>query len=414
MRALLLLGLMAGCSIPTETFIGFPCAALTCGDNSTCVETAGVAACACNEGFQDNDGDGACSENCDAFACDTRKTCDDATGTARCVCAAGFQDNDGNGECAFACSALNCGVGGTCNDSTGTATCGCALGYQDNDGDGECAPSCDSTTCGASKGCNDSSGVAQCVCAAGLQDNDNNGTCTPSCASLTCGTNTAGCSDSSGTAYCNCTGNFVDFDGDGNCTATCGSNLINSTVTGGTATVVSIDTTSPYSSVSYIGGSCSSHRDATGSICDNAPHTNSPKLYSDVPGTETSGARFRSNNSLAGEGVLVIDAGSSVTFNAVQIYQFFRRYGGQTRNKTQQVRFSRHASTTSAPAYNDAGWIPLTAGFDTLSNGVDSSNVISLPWTVSVAPVATRYLRVEVKNAQYSTAIRNVKMFLCQ
>lgn len=393
---LLMLGLSVGaCSIPTETFIPLACTMAMCGENATCHEEGSAAVCVCDPGFQDHDNNNSCTPTCAEMTCGSKMSCQDSSGTAACVCNAGFQDNDGDGSCTFACSLTSCAAGGTCSDSSGTATCGCALGYQDNDGDKMCAPSCALADC-TNSGCDDSSGEALCVCG------------------LACGTNAA-CVVRNNVAACECTGTYVDFDKDGNCTAQCGSNLLNGTLTGGTATVTSLAVTGNYQNHSaYVGADCNGHRDASGALCDPAPYANSAKAIQDSS-RAWSGPRWTSFNQTGGTGVMVIDAGSSITFNTLQLYQHFRYYGGLGNSRTSAVRYSVHASTTTAPSATDSGWVTLSTGFDAVPTAEEVDNVISKPGIWSGTNQTSRFIRVEVQgNQSYRAGFRGVKGFLCQ
>ncbi|MCC6337970.1 MAG: hypothetical protein IT380_28755 [Myxococcales bacterium] len=240
--------------------------ATTCSDHGTCGDGSGAATCtcttaysgptcaACATGYQDNDGDGACTAACQSSSCGTHGSCADSTGTTVCTCApgyagalcnacaTGFQDNDGDGACTAACQSSSCSAHGSCTDSTGTTVCTCAAGYagalcntcamgfQDRDGDGACAPACASSSCPANATCDDATGAVVCTCtaaytgtgctacAAGYQDNDLNGSCLPTCASasLACAPRAA-CSDLSGEARCGCMAGYAGSDGGVGC-----------------------------------------------------------------------------------------------------------------------------------------------------------------------------------------------------
>ncbi|MEZ4459215.1 MAG: hypothetical protein R3E66_05730 [bacterium] len=178
---------------------------------------------ACATGFQDKDGDGLCEPDCAnaGLDCGANGACSDDGGIALCVCNMayagancdacdeGYQDQDGDGTCLQDCatSGLDCNSG-TCLIRQGAPTCDCpegsggddcsqcGAGYQDNDGDGVCAPTCATSTidCGANGVCSDTSGTPACTCAVGyagefcdecgpgLQDDDGNGVCSPACA----------------------------------------------------------------------------------------------------------------------------------------------------------------------------------------------------------------------------------------
>ncbi len=150
----------AGPQVPIE--LGCDDPDFSCGDNGTCIEVGGQASCECFAGYS--------GVNCQR-------------------CASGFQDNDGDGTCEENCAtaALDCGHHGACSDTGGTAQCACDTGYS-------------GTTCQS--------------CATGYQDNDGDGACKPNCAtaSLSCGTNEA-CVDTSGTAKCECKSGYVVYQG---------------------------------------------------------------------------------------------------------------------------------------------------------------------------------------------------------
>jgi len=171
----------------------------TCSDASgsfTCTCLTGYTGAACNacaSGYQDRDGDGSCLANCAtaALSCSGHASCVDTSGAAICSCAAGYtgsackscasgyQDNDGNGSCTANCEtvALSCVPNSGCTDASGTAMCACNVGY---------------------------TGVSCTKCTTGYQDNDNNGTCTQDCTAAPACTGALTCSDTSGTATCSC------------------------------------------------------------------------------------------------------------------------------------------------------------------------------------------------------------------
>lgn len=316
---------------------------------------------------------------------------------------------------ALACSTMTCGEGSTCQETGGVATCVCDPGFQDKDGDGTCSANCDEMTCGSRMSCDDSSGTASCICNAGFQDDDKDGACAaspPEQCALACGTN-AVCLVRNGVGACECTGAFVDFDGDGHCTSTCGANLLNGTLTGGSASVVSMLPTGGYNNRSYVGNTCDGHPDTSGILCDNGPSAGSPMAFEDT--YPRAGARFYAYNSSSGTGIVVIDAGSSITFNTLEMFQHFRPYGGLGNSRAVQFRFSIHASTTTAPAGDDAGWVTL-ADFDSMPGAVKVGTRITKPGIWSGANQTSRFVRVEVKGdgGTYRTGYRAVKGFLCQ
>lgn len=195
-----------------------------------------------------------------------RGECSDEDGTATCVCssengysdegyvaasgdphcrscAAGYQDNDGDGTCREDCSSFDCTSlygenSGPCDDSSGVPVCDCLSGYVLVDE--RCEPTCaatgvDAIACSADKHlvCDDNSGTqkAQCVCAGGYQNNDNKSdisgdpVCQENCATYTaqtlgktCAEATQDanrvCSDSDGSAGCDgCQGGYALKDG---------------------------------------------------------------------------------------------------------------------------------------------------------------------------------------------------------
>jgi hypothetical protein len=251
-------------------------AALDCSGHGVCLDATGEAACSCDvgysgvrcedcaDGFQDEDGDGACAPTCAtaALRCLPRAHCSEASGDALCVCDVGqagpdcaacdtgYQDKDGDGACQPTCltAGLACGYG-SCSDASGTAQCSCepgyaapdctscADGYQDNDHPGICAPSCALAGLDCSHGsCSDAGGTAQCACEPGYaapdctscddgyQDNGHHGTCAPTCDTVaySC-SDLGGCDDSDGTAHCLCSPGYQDHDGTGTCLPTCAS-----------------------------------------------------------------------------------------------------------------------------------------------------------------------------------------------
>jgi len=99
----------------------------------------------CAIAYQDNDKNGSCLPNClnADLECGAHGDCEDDSGLALCkcyqgyagnscqYCASGYQDNDDNGSCLENCplADLDCGQHGECNDSSGLAVCDCDLGY---------------------------------------------------------------------------------------------------------------------------------------------------------------------------------------------------------------------------------------------------------------------------------------------
>jgi hypothetical protein len=139
-----------------------------CQPGGTCVDEALRDSCACSqghtgqtcarcdEGYQDNDGDGRCSPLCATagLACGAHQTCVDASGSATCVCArgyvgtacencdTGFIDRSGDGNCvAVTCAAalVTCSGHASCVDRTYPPACRCDIGWSGASCDA-CAP----------------------------------------------------------------------------------------------------------------------------------------------------------------------------------------------------------------------------------------------------------------------------------
>jgi len=115
-----------------------------------CDEGWGGDACErCADDWQDNDGDGVCEPGCGAAVidCGEHGFCIDSSGQVECRCATGhageicdecaegYQDNDGDGACEIGCDLFGgaCGVHGHCDDSTGAAMCVCDEGHTGDD-----------------------------------------------------------------------------------------------------------------------------------------------------------------------------------------------------------------------------------------------------------------------------------------
>ncbi|MFH2009232.1 MAG: clostripain-related cysteine peptidase [bacterium] len=137
------------------------------GDDGVCACDPGYAgdACeGCDDGYQDHDGDGDCAPGCETvdLDCPLHMSCDDSSGEAGCVCDPGYagqtceacddgyQDHDGDGGCRADCAtaAYDCSGHGACDDSSGEPLCLCDLGYEP-DGQGRCELVDTDGTCGA-------------------------------------------------------------------------------------------------------------------------------------------------------------------------------------------------------------------------------------------------------------------------
>ena len=203
------LALAAACGgSSSEEDAPLTCDDISCGAHGSCIMWEEAPACICEKGYS-------------GYRCgDCAPGFDPAEG-GLCVirCEEGQQDNDGDGVCADDCahSGLECGPGAQCSDASGQAECVCAEGYQDNDEDGTCQPACASDSCGEHASCDDTSGTIQCACDTGYQDNDGDGLCAPDCttAALDCAASDphSECTDVSGTALCGCIQGFVPYQG---------------------------------------------------------------------------------------------------------------------------------------------------------------------------------------------------------
>ena len=156
-----MLGVLACGSDVSEPPVAEDCSAANCGDHGSCdIETsacvcdtgyAGNDCQSCDDGWQDNNGDGVCELDCATNDCSGHGSCDDGTGEPTCLCDPGFvgaecaecdeglQDNDDDGVCEADCGAVEC-TNGTCDDSSGLAECGCDAGFK--------GPDCDTLACG--------------------------------------------------------------------------------------------------------------------------------------------------------------------------------------------------------------------------------------------------------------------------
>ena len=168
-------------------------------------------------------------------------------------------------------------------------------------------------------------------------------------------------------------------------------NLMRGITSGGTASVVGwagINGALQYAGTS-IGSNCSENWRPLGTLCDEAPNTNSQTISTKT--NNNSGATWSSAGG-AGIGVLVVDLGSVNSFNLAKVFQMF------SDGKTTSIQGFYHPNTTStAPHYNDAGWIqmfPETA----VGAGVLSGNNVSSPTSVVFAPTSSRYVRFYLKN----------------
>jgi hypothetical protein len=202
-------------------------------------------------------------------------------------------------------------------------------------------------------------------------------------------------------------------------------NLANGVNTGGTAR--------PVQAAVYGGGyvydpnvgSCSSHWQLAGTLCDSAPTTDSPDISSKV--NTHSGATFQSGGGYyydwetddyiyspsAGTGVLVVDLGLVKTFSTAAVFQMF------SDGKTTHFRISAHPDTGATPPdWTNPSWTPLN-GFDLIGPGTYHSgnpNMVSDPTFITLPTTSSRYVRVEMRNdGRYGsgswTELRSFKLF---
>ena len=142
---------------------------------------------------------------------------------------------------------------------------------------------------------------------------------------------------------------------------------------------------------------CSASWDPQGTLCDEAPTTDSPDISTKSNGN--SGAAWGADDPLS-TGVLVVDACASgefseVEFNEGRAFQMF------SDGKATSIRLYIHeARGDTAPAWNDAGWEAL-GGFRSVGPGSlddEDALVVSEPSAFTVTPSITRYLKIELRN----------------
>lgn len=190
----------------------------------------------------------------------------------------------------------------------------------------------------------------------------------------------------------------------------CGVNLLKNSESGGAARVVEYTQADGYSAYrSTIGTTCSEAWFALGTLCDQPADTDSQ--VNNTKSDNNSGATWSTQSNSPGRGILVIDIGAAVDFDKLQAYQMF------SDGKTTHVRFAIHPATGSTPPpATDAGWVPLSSGFETVGPGALAGNTVSQPTNYYYGPQHTRYLRVEARNdGSYGAGnwleIRSIKMF---
>lgn len=190
----------------------------------------------------------------------------------------------------------------------------------------------------------------------------------------------------------------------------CGVNLLKNAESGGTARVVEYTQANGYSAYrSSLGTTCSEAWFALGTLCDQPADTDSQ--VNSTKSDNNSGATWSTQSNSPGRGILVIDIGAAVDFDKLQAYQMF------SDGKMTHVRFAIHPATASTPPpATDAGWVPLSPGFETVGPGAVAGNTVSQPTNYYYGPQRTRYLRVEARNdGSFGFGnwleIRSIKMF---
>jgi neopullulanase len=178
--------------------LGGPCDPNPCQDahKSICQVVSDSHICSCDPGYHDESGE--CIEDtvCNPDPCTAAHQAgcsEDGQGGYTCQCEQGYQDNDGNNTCLENCATavdqanIDCQVQ-DCDDSSGTAWC--------------VGGPCDGITCTSHGRCEVQNDQPVCICDSGFQDNDHNNTCSPDCetSELNCGI--LDCDDSSGEPAC--------------------------------------------------------------------------------------------------------------------------------------------------------------------------------------------------------------------
>ncbi|WP_439516432.1 LamG-like jellyroll fold domain-containing protein, partial [Sediminibacterium sp.] len=186
-------------------------------------------------------------------------------------------------------------------------------------------------------------------------------------------------------------------------------NFMRGTSVGGTAAIVAwagLNGASQYAG-SSLGSSCNESWRPFGTLCDEAPNTNSMTTSTKTNGN--SGITFNTGgaNSI---GAFVVDLGATQTFNLAQVYQMF------SDGKTTHVRGFYHPSNaTTAPSITDAGWVEMFP--ETLVGpGVLSGNNVTQPTEITFNSTSARYVRFYVRNdGRYGNGTwietRSIKLF---
>ena len=186
-------------------------------------------------------------------------------------------------------------------------------------------------------------------------------------------------------------------------------NFMRGTSVGGTAAIVAwagLNGASQYAG-SSLGSSCNESWRPFGTLCDEAPNTNSMTISTKT--NANSGITFNTGgvNSI---GAFVVDLGATQTFNLAQVYQMF------SDGKTTHVRGFYHPSNaTTAPSITDAGWVEMFP--ETLVGpGAISGNNVTQPTEITFNSTSARYVRFYVRNdGRYGSGTwietRSIKLF---
>gem|GEM_PF-513094 len=186
-------------------------------------------------------------------------------------------------------------------------------------------------------------------------------------------------------------------------------NFMRGTSTGGTAAIVAwtgLNGASQYAG-SSLGTSCNESWRPFGTLCDEAPNTNS--MTTSTKSNANSGITFNSNGP-NGIGAFVVDLGATQNFNLAQVYQMF------SDGKTTHVRGFYHPSTAAtAPSITDAGWIEMFPE-TVVGAGVYSGNNVTQPTEITFGSTSARYVRFYVRNdGRYGSGTwietRSIKLF---
>jgi len=181
-------------------------------------------------------------------------------------------------------------------------------------------------------------------------------------------------------------------------------NVVNSTFTGGAASVVAItgyltatptveDTTVVYDA--DLTADCTFAWSPSGSLC-NEPGNENSKTESIRADTDVGATWNNSGSHLDSTGVLIIDAGSVVAFSEARIFQMF------SDGEVTQAQLSIHTETgVTPPTWDDAGWTVITpSGFVAVGAGatLDLGLTVTDPTVIALGSRSSRYIRVEVRN----------------